>query len=100
MGGRGIILKGRLRLGAGGRVRVPSTSACWECFGAGPTSTILTSVLHEIDADARTQITERASAAALRTAARANGMTTMSQHGLAKALLGDTTVDEVLRVAL
>jgi type II secretory ATPase GspE/PulE/Tfp pilus assembly ATPase PilB-like protein len=43
---------------------------------------------------------ERASAAALREAALAAGMTTMFQDGLTKALLGDTTMDEVFRVAL
>jgi type II secretory ATPase GspE/PulE/Tfp pilus assembly ATPase PilB-like protein len=42
----------------------------------------------------------RESAAALRDAALAAGMTTMFQDGLSKALIGETTVDEVLRVAL
>jgi type II secretory ATPase GspE/PulE/Tfp pilus assembly ATPase PilB-like protein len=43
---------------------------------------------------------DRADAVAIRTAAVARGMKTMFQDGPAKALLGETTMDEVLRVAL
>jgi type II secretory ATPase GspE/PulE/Tfp pilus assembly ATPase PilB-like protein len=42
----------------------------------------------------------RRDSAAFRQAAIAAGMKTMAQDGLAKVLLGETTIDEVLRVAL
>ena len=43
---------------------------------------------------------DRRDGAAFRQAAIAAGMKTMAQDGLAKVLLGETTIDEVLRVAL
>ncbi len=45
-------------------------------------------------------IMERRDGAIIREAAIAAGMKTMFQDGLAKALLGDTTLEEVFRVAL
>jgi type II secretory ATPase GspE/PulE/Tfp pilus assembly ATPase PilB-like protein len=43
---------------------------------------------------------ERRDAPAIRAAAIRNGMKTVFQDGLAKVFLGETTVDEVFRVAL
>lgn len=43
---------------------------------------------------------ERRDAAAIRATAIAGGMQTMFQDGLGKALLGETTLEEVIRVAL
>jgi general secretion pathway protein E len=45
-------------------------------------------------------IMERRDAAAIRAAAIARGMKTMFQDGLAKVFLGETTLEEVARVAL
>ncbi len=45
-------------------------------------------------------IMRREDAAAIRRAAVAGGMRTMFQDGLAKVFLGETTLEEVLRVAL
>jgi type II secretory ATPase GspE/PulE/Tfp pilus assembly ATPase PilB-like protein len=54
----------------------------------------------QIDDDIRRMIMERRDGAVIRAAAIAAGMKTMFQDGLAKALLGDTTLEEVFRVAL
>ena len=45
-------------------------------------------------------IMERREAAAIRCEAIAKGMKTMFEDGLAKAELGETTLDEVFRLAL
>ena len=56
--------------------------------------------MFEIDDDIRRMIMERRDGAVIREAAVTAGMKTMFQDGLAKALLGDTTLEEVFRVAL
>jgi general secretion pathway protein E len=56
--------------------------------------------LFEVDDEMRDMIMQRKPASAIRSAAIAKGMKTMFQDGLAKAILGETTVDEVMRVAL
>jgi type IV pilus assembly protein PilB len=98
------VLRQRGALGRGADpwagVRFFKGQGCPQCNGSGFRGRIGVFELYEIDADARTRIMERASAAALREAALARGMTTMFQDGLTKALLGDTTMDEVFRVAL
>ena len=53
-----------------------------------------------LDLRDRALILARADGGALRAGALAKGMKTMYQDGLAKALLGQTTLDEVLRGAL
>jgi len=45
-------------------------------------------------------IIERRGSSLIRAAAIEKGMKTMLQDGLAKAFLGETTLDEVLRVAI
>ena len=54
----------------------------------------------QIDDDIRRMIMERRDGPVIREAAVTAGMKTMFQDGLAKALLGDTTLEEVFRVAL
>jgi type II secretory ATPase GspE/PulE/Tfp pilus assembly ATPase PilB-like protein len=44
-------------------------------------------------------ILERHDAAAIRTAALANGLITMFQDGLSKVLVGETTVEELMRAS-
>lgn len=51
------------------------------------------------DEPIRNMMAEKASLPALRREARAHGMRTLLEDGLAKVLLGDTTLEEVLRVA-
>jgi type II secretory ATPase GspE/PulE/Tfp pilus assembly ATPase PilB-like protein len=98
------VLQQRGALGSGedpwSAVRFFQGSGCPQCNSSGFRGRVGVFELYEVDADARALIMERASATALRAAALTNGMTTMFQDGLAKALLGDTTVDEVFRVAL
>jgi len=53
-----------------------------------------------IEAPIRQMIMEVADGGAIRAAAIAAGMKTMFQDGLAKAFLGETTLEEVFRVAL
>jgi general secretion pathway protein E len=53
-----------------------------------------------VDDHIRTLVMERADASVVRHAAIAAGMKTMFQDGLAKAFFGETTLDEVFRVAL
>jgi type II secretory ATPase GspE/PulE/Tfp pilus assembly ATPase PilB-like protein len=56
--------------------------------------------LFPIDDSIREMIMRGQDGGAIRTAAIAAGMKTMFQHGLAKVLLGETTLEEVFRVAL
>ena len=56
--------------------------------------------LFEINADIRNMIMERKDASAIRAAAVARGMKTLFQDGLAKVFLGETSLEEVARVAL
>jgi type II secretory ATPase GspE/PulE/Tfp pilus assembly ATPase PilB-like protein/GAF domain-containing protein len=97
------VLRQRGALGSGSDpwagVRLFRGSGCPQCSGSGFRGRIGLFELYEVDAEARDLIMARASAAALREAALASGMTTMFQDGLSKALLGETTLEEVLRVA-
>ena len=56
--------------------------------------------LFEIDDYIRELILARSDSSALRKAAIARGMRTMFWDGLAKAFMGETTIDEIFRVAL
>ena len=69
---------------------------CPRCQGTGFRGRLGVFELLEIDDDLRALILVRADGAALRARALAKGMKTM----FAKALLGETTLDEVLRVTL
>ena len=56
--------------------------------------------LFEVDEEIRVLIRERRDAATLRAAAVARGMKSMFEDGLAKVLLGETTLEEVYRVTV
>ena len=73
---------------------------CPQCSGTGFRGRLGVFELFEIDDRARGMIMERRDAAAIRAAAIARGMKTMFQDGLAKVFLGETTLEEVARVAL
>lgn len=98
------VLQERGALGSGGDpwagVRLFRGNGCPQCGRSGFRGRIGLFELYEVDGDARERIMQRASAATLREAALASGMTTMFQDGLSKALLGETTIEEVFRVAL
>jgi type IV pilus assembly protein PilB len=73
---------------------------CAQCLGSGFRGRLGLFELFEVDETLREMIMTRTSGAHIRAAALASGMKTMFQDGLAKALLGETTVEEVLRVAM
>jgi type II secretory ATPase GspE/PulE/Tfp pilus assembly ATPase PilB-like protein len=91
-------------LGTGGdplaSVRLFRGKGCRQCHGTGSRGRVGVFELFEVEDEVRALIMERQSAAALRASAVTRGMKTMLQDGLAKALLGLTTFEEVFRVAL
>ena len=83
-----------------GGVRLFRGRGCLQCAGSGFRGRVGIFEVFQIDDDIRRMIMERRDGAVIREAAIAAGMKTMFQDGLAKALLGDTTLEEVFRVAL
>jgi type IV pilus assembly protein PilB len=75
-------------------------AGCPQCLGTGYRGRMGVFELFEIDDHIRGMILERADASALRKAAMSRGMRTMFWDGLAKAFMGETTIDEIFRVAL
>jgi type IV pilus assembly protein PilB len=73
---------------------------CSQCLGTGYRGRMGVFELFEIDDDVRALILERADASKIRKTAIANGMRTMFWDGLAKAFMGETTIEEIFRVAL
>jgi type IV pilus assembly protein PilB len=73
---------------------------CGQCGGSGFRGRLGAFELFEIDDEVRTMIMERRSGSSIRSAAIPRGMKTMFQDGLAKVFLGETTLEEVFRVAL
>ena len=83
-----------------GGVRLFRGQGCLRCANSGFRGRVGIFEVFQIDDDIRRMIMERRDGAVIREAAVAAGMKTMFQDGLAKALLGDTTLEEVFRVAL
>ena len=73
---------------------------CEQCKGTGFRGRVAMFELFEVDDQARRMIMESRDGATIREAAIARGMKTMFQDGLAKVLLGETTLEEVFRVAV
>lgn len=82
------------------KVRVFRGKGCQQCNGSGFRGRLGIFELFEIDDQFRQMIIERRGSSLIRAAAIEKGMKTMLQDGLAKAFLGETTLDEVLRVAI
>jgi type IV pilus assembly protein PilB len=88
---------------AGGASRLPADgqwvagAGCAECGGSGMKGRIAIHEVLVIDDEMRDLISNRAPEHALRKAARAGGMQTLLEDGIAKAARGLTTLDEVLR---
>ncbi len=82
------------------RIRLFRGKGCRQCGGRGFRGRLGVFELFEINDRIRGMIMERRDASAIRTVAIADGMKTMFQDGLAKVLLGETTVEEVLRVVV
>jgi type IV pilus assembly protein PilB len=73
---------------------------CHQCKGSGFRGRVGLFELFEIDGDSRQMIMEGRDGATIRAAAVGKGMKTIFQDGLAKAFLGETSLEEVFRVAL
>ena len=73
---------------------------CAQCKGTGFRGRLAIFELFEVDDHIRRMVMESRDGAAIREAAIARGMKTMFQDGLAKTLLGETTIEEVFRVAV
>jgi type IV pilus assembly protein PilB len=98
------VLQGQGVLGKGSDpfagVRMFRGKGCAQCQGSGFRGRIGVFELFEIEEEMRRLIMERQDGGAIRAAASKAGMRTMFEDGLAKVLLGKTTLEEVYRVAL
>ena len=72
---------------------------CEKCNGTGYRGRMVINEVLVADDEIRSAILEKASAGTIRQIAVKNGMITMLEDGLKKALAGGTTIEEVLRVA-
>ncbi len=81
-------------------VRIFRGRGCPQCQGGGFRGRIGVFELFEVQEEMRGLIMERRDGGAIRAAATEVGMRTMFEDGLAKVLLGETTLEEVYRVAL
>jgi type II secretory ATPase GspE/PulE/Tfp pilus assembly ATPase PilB-like protein len=81
-------------------IRLFRGKGCRACSGTGFRGRLGVYELFEVDQTIRTMIMERRDAGAIRRAKIAVGMKTMFQDGLAKVLMGETTLEEVSRVAM
>ena len=81
-------------------VRTFRGRGCPQCQGSGFRGRIGVFELFEVREDTRQLIMERRDGGVIRAAATEAGMRTMFDDGLAKVLLGETTLEEVYRVAL
>ena len=81
-------------------VRLFTGRGCAQCGGSGFSGRLGIFELFQVDDDIRRLTMDRKDMGSLRSVAVAKGMKTMFQDALHKMFLGETTVDEVLRVAL
>jgi type II secretory ATPase GspE/PulE/Tfp pilus assembly ATPase PilB-like protein len=91
-------------LGKGGDplagIRLFRWKGCSQCHGSGFRGRLGVFELFEINDRYRSMIMERQDTSAIRAEAIAAGMKTMFQDGIGKAFFGETTLEEVFRVAL
>jgi type IV pilus assembly protein PilB len=99
---RGLQAQGVLGPGADplAAIRVFQGRGCPQCQGSGFRGRIGLFEMFSVDDEARRLIMERRDGSAIRAAAVQAGMRTMYEDGLAKVLLGETTLEEVYRVAI
>jgi type IV pilus assembly protein PilB len=81
-------------------VRLLRGRGCNQCGESGYRGRIGLFEALEIDEEIRQMIIDRRDAPTIRAAAIRRGMKTMLQDGLAKALKGETTIEEVVRAAV
>jgi type II secretory ATPase GspE/PulE/Tfp pilus assembly ATPase PilB-like protein len=83
----------------GPNTRVFRGRGCSQCDGTGYRGRVGLFEVLEVNEDVRRLVLARADTTTIRDAAIASGMRTMFRNGLAKVLLGETTIDELARVA-
>jgi len=86
--------------GAGSKadnIRLSRGSGCPRCGGTGYCGRIGICELFEVDAEIRPMISKHSDAALIRGTAIRQGMRTMFQDGLEKALVCETTIEELVR---
>jgi general secretion pathway protein E len=71
---------------------------CNECNGSGYTGRLCINEVLVADNDVKEAILRKASSSEIKRVGIQNGMTSMVEDGLKKALNGDTTIEEILRV--
>ena len=81
-------------------VRLYKGKGCAQCQGSGFIGRVGLFEIFEVDEEIRDLIMQRKAASFIRSIAIGKGMKTMFQDGLAKAFMGETTIEEVFRVAL
>lgn len=81
------------------RIRVFRGRGCRQCEGTGYRGRVGLFEVLEMNDQLRRLTLSRTDAATIRNAAIASGMRTMFRNGLAKVLLGETTIDELMRVS-
>ena len=81
-------------------VRLYKGKGCAQCQGSGFIGRVGLFEIFEVDEDIRDLIMQRKPASFIRSTAIMKGMKTMFQDGLAKAFMGETTIEEVFRVSL
>lgn len=81
-------------------VRLFRGRGCIQCRGTGFHGRVGVFELFELNEEIRKMIMQRKDAASIRAAAVDAGMKTLFQDGLAKVFLGQTSLEEVARVAL
>jgi len=80
--------------------RLYKGKGCAQCQGSGFVGRVGLFEIFEVEENIRDLIMQRKPASFIRSTAIMTGMKTMFQDGLAKAFMGETTIEEVFRVAL
>lgn len=75
-----------------------SGTGCAKCNNTGYIGRIGIYEVLLMDDDVRAAVVRKASADEIKTIAIKNGMTTMVEDGIGKAMAGITTIEEILRV--
>ncbi len=78
-------------------LRLFQGSGCSRCGGTGYSGRVVICELFEVDAEIRELISKHTDAALFRSTAIRQGMRTMFEDGLEKVLLGETTLEELVR---
>jgi type II secretory ATPase GspE/PulE/Tfp pilus assembly ATPase PilB-like protein len=94
---QGVLAKGDDPLAG---LRLFRGKGCPQCHGSGFRGRLGVFELFEVNDHIRSMIMERQDTSAIRAEAIVGGMKTMFQDGVAKAFFGETTLEEVFRVAL